>query len=490
MGNIIFKAGKQYKEQSKAITWVSHDEDLSVASINGKVGQNGEEGVDLLIGEAPARPEARNAMVMEVFFSKIETREIKEVSSTDYTVKKNDNLSTIASSHNIELDKLKADNGLTSDIIQIGQQLKIQEEKVKGENLLLKPLKKVSVGEELLLVAKTAGLRQKKVSIQIKQGKEKCIKEIGQSLESLENEEEKTTFETNVGAFAAASEYLNKTDYQDTAIIKIQLRPTDEAMLEEWTKLLKEKSTKSAFLYFEVEAEADGQVTYNGGGDGDKKNLFSYGDGLWTEAFPCDCCQYRIVNNLLEGPNVITTKTGSKVTSRGAMGEVKAIILHRTVGSTTSSAVGHSKGTHFYIDGPGGSDGEIFQPFDLTKSSSHILSGTNADRIARTDIDNNNSIGIEVVGMAYTQNADGSFQTVYETNAKSDASIADGYTNTDGTFYWDELSEKQIKSVTCVVKTLIKHFKLTSDDVLTHEAIQKKTAGEGTTVLDAIKDNL
>lgn len=200
----------------------------------------------------------------------------------------------------------------------------------------------------------------------------------------------------------------------------------------------------------------------------------------------CGCNKYKIEEGLLKGPNVIHTKSGNKVKPSGTMKLVKAIVLHRTAGYTTSGAIGHSKGTHFYVDGPRGKDGEIFQPFALDKSSSHIRSSSDKTRISRKDIENNNSIGIEVIGMNYSKDKKGNWKN----EPSKDKKITKGYTDNDGKHHWDQLSENQILSVICIVKILMQKYNLSKSDILVHEEIQQKTGGEGMAVYDAIKSKL
>ena len=93
------------------------------------------------------------------------------------------------------------------------------------------------------------------------------------------------------------------------------------------------------------------------------------------------------------------------------------------------------------------------------------------------------------MGMAYFEK-DAKYYTNTEIPKEVDRtkmSLTDVY---GGNNYWDSLTENQIKSVVCILKILMKEYSLTTVDVLTHEGIQSKTAGEGQAVYDAIISKL
>ena len=284
------------------------------------------------------------------------------------------------------------------------------------------------------------------------------------------------------------------------AIYKVKLQPTiDTKGVELWSSKLQSSKNKKANLCILVDARKhnkDLKITYLGTNPtkqanttslkAEKPNYWQDGDGKWFELKYCECCSYTIENELLNGSNVIHKKTGSKVKSTGSMQKVKALVLHRTAGYSTISAVGHTKGTHFYVDGPRGNDGEIFQPFGLDRSSSHIRSSTDKTRISRKDIENNNSIGIEVVGMNYSKDKKG----VWKNQPSKDKKITKGYKDYDGEHSWDQLSTKQINSLVCIVKKLMEKYNLSKTDILVHEGIQQKTGGEGQAVYDTIISKL
>jgi RHS repeat-associated protein len=146
---------------------------------------------------------------------------------------------------------------------------------------------------------------------------------------------------------------------------------------------------------------------------------------------------------------------------KGSLPDVKAIVLHRTVSSTTESTInafkvgrnGVNYGTHFVV----GKDGKILQTAHLDQKTYHV--GKTREK---TDPNNSNSIGIEVVG---------------NYNAQSKA--------------WEELTPEQIDATANLVNYLLSTFGLDGNkDVYVHEKISYKTKGEGQVVLYAIKDKI
>lgn len=210
--------------------------------------------------------------------------------------------------------------------------------------------------------------------------------------------------------------------------------------------------------------------------------------GMQTEKEKELNCTYSIKNDFLVGDNVTISRTGNKVKTRGILQKpVKAIILHRTVGSSIAGAISHSIGTHFYVEGGRkGVDGEIFQAMSLKNSSSHILNVDN--RISHLDVKTENAIGIEVVGLAYYKKNGKMYKNFGDQSEITELPpLTKAYVDKNGREnYWDALTKAQIKSITCLVKLLMKEFSIPSDMILTHEEIQIKTSGEGQAVKDAI----
>lgn len=140
--------------------------------------------------------------------------------------------------------------------------------------------------------------------------------------------------------------------------------------------------------------------------------------------------------------------------------KLSGIILHRTVTKTTQATInafsnkrlGVYYGTHFIV----GKDGDITQTAHLDYKTNHAKGW------------NSKSIGIEVVGMPIDK--DGS-PTI------DDKRIVG----------WEEVTEKQAKSVACLTKALLKYYSLKFEDLHCHEDVASKTKGEGKYVLKAIQ---
>ncbi len=282
----------------------------------------------------------------------------------------------------------------------------------------------------------------------------------------------------------------DKTEYEQ----EITLRPKDDKELETLEEKFNKRTKKQAYIFLKTSVTGtDDTIKYP-----NDINEFLNKDGERFVIKNCGCIKYFIKDNQLNGPNVIYTKAGSLVSGNAGVQTIKAVILHRTAGSTTAGAVAHSKGTHFYVDGARGTDGEIYQAVNLDKYCNHIMNST--ARTAKPELQTENTIGIETVGMAYVYyGEDKKLITIYELekvqnnskyipkSAPETTIISKGYTGSDGkTYYWDALSEAQIKSVKCLVKTLLDNYSLTVNDIYTHEEIQSKTAGEGAVVKEAI----
>jgi RHS repeat-associated protein len=140
-----------------------------------------------------------------------------------------------------------------------------------------------------------------------------------------------------------------------------------------------------------------------------------------------------------------------------------AIVLHRTVSETAGQALNSFKdsgvGTHFLI----GTDGVIYQTASLNKRTSHLR---DRKELLVDNVYNQNSIGIEVVGMPLDKDG----------NITKDDKIA---------VSWQPLTTAQTISVAYLVNSLMTTYGLTIDDIYTHERVQIKLAGEGQTVYEA-----
>lgn len=150
---------------------------------------------------------------------------------------------------------------------------------------------------------------------------------------------------------------------------------------------------------------------------------------------------------------------------------IQKIILHRTAGGTSQACLNAFKngrknknggidyyGTHFIV----GKDGSIIQTANLSKITWHCAGW------------NSKSIGIEVVGFAVDKNGRPTL----------------GLKGQNPVIGWENLTEEQTKSVTCLVKALLNYYSLDKSKIDCHEHLAPKQAGEGQIVYDAIKNYL
>ncbi|HLG39060.1 MAG TPA: N-acetylmuramoyl-L-alanine amidase [Chitinophagaceae bacterium] len=150
---------------------------------------------------------------------------------------------------------------------------------------------------------------------------------------------------------------------------------------------------------------------------------------------------------------------------KGPSSDQKAgIVLHRTVSLTTEQALNSFRnsgvGTHFLVT----KEGTIYQTANLYTYTLHVRNG----ELFFDNLSNANLIGIEVVGMSLDKDGNP------EDNCAKVVS-------------WEPLSENQAKSVAFLVNSLVETYRLTNSQIYTHEGVQKKCAGEGQTVYDAIQ---
>ncbi len=352
-----------------------------------------------------------------------------------------------------------------------GDQITVSWEESKEDGFEFKKIAKADLGKKVFIVANCNGAKGK-LEIELHENLQTEKETIYTNpINFLITDAEKTKVEFTLA--------VDKTQYEQEII----LRPKADKDLEVLEEKFNKRTKKEAYVFLKATVTGtDDTVKYPG-----DLNEFLNKDGERFIIKNCGCVKYFIKNNELNGPNVVLTKSGSLVGGHTGIQTIKAIILHRTAGSTTAGAIAHSKGTHFYVDGAKGTDGEIFQAVKLDKYCNHIMNSK--ARTAKLELQTENTIGIETVGMAYEYNAKNELHTIYGTKIADPTTIniSKGYTDTDNkTFYWDSLTDAQVKSVKCLVKTLMDTYSLTVNDIYTHEEIQSKSAGEGAVVKEAI----
>ncbi|WP_437823830.1 hypothetical protein [Tenacibaculum mesophilum] len=173
--------------------------------------------------------------------------------------------------------------------LNIGSQPKKEK---TGNKVTFKKLKSANLGDEVYVVVKTLNLANKKVRLNVKQGKgEKTKLETKEKGLMLQHDKGTTTeAEAVVGAYAKDNKITNKTDFKDWAIFKIILGDKDTRREKEELDKLKDKK---AFMHLLVDAHTpnDIKVVYNGrnpdkNGEPDKRTTPKYWldiDGKWFE---------------------------------------------------------------------------------------------------------------------------------------------------------------------------------------------------------------
>lgn len=351
-----------------------------------------------------------------------------------------------------------------------------------------------TVGDTVYIVVKTAGLAGKKIEVNLKD-RDGILS--GKAYELIDLFQD----DKDVQGVLTAT-----VDKEGLAVYKVKLQPSAEKKdIEDWgTKIngAKDKKVNTCIMVDAGKHNPGVEITYMGKNPKESENdsqtasqpnYWLDENGKWFEIKYCECSVYSIDKELLNGPNVVHTKEGSKVKGNAGIQKIIAIVLHRTIGSSIAGAIAHTKGTHFYVEGARGTDGEIFQPIKLDQYSNHIMNKT--ARTAHMEIQTENSIGIEVIGMAYYKDGNDLY-TVYDTKVKNPESVKltaafKGQRQINGKWkdadiYWDKLTDAQIKSVKCIVVALMKKYNLKKENIFTHEEMQSKTAGEGQVVKDAI----
>lgn len=186
--------------------------------------------------------------------------------------------------------------------------------------MTFKSLKSASLGDEIYVVVKTSNLTNKKVRINVKQGKEEKtelnFKNTGLILQH--DKGESTRAEAVVGTYAKNDKITNKTDFKDWAIFKITLGGKDTKREKEELDKLKDKK---AFMCLLIDAHTPNgiKVVYNGtnpdkDGEPDQRttpNRWLDIDGKWFELKGNDCCESDLTKEQIK--NIATSATDANI---------------------------------------------------------------------------------------------------------------------------------------------------------------------------------
>ena len=172
---------------------------------------------------------------------------------------------------------------------------------------------------------------------------------------------------------------------------------------------------------------------------------------------------------------------------KGAINGPKAIVLHRTEGTSVQSALDSAEtgiGTHFYVD----KDGTVYQTASLLKRTYHVgkiksrcmAEGTcpagETKRIAEwgwnpTKVYNNEKA--KEYPTRYPMNEDCvGIETVSRCVKNCGPKDKD-------TPEWEPPTAEQKESISTIIRILKKAYSLADDDIYEHDIISYKTAGEG-----------
>lgn len=454
---------------------------------------------------------ARNSLdvvdkkVLKAYFAtKTEETEYETVKGKETTYKAvgGDYLSKIATTNGIPVSKLKADNGLKSDDVKIGQEFiikKADSQKEKGKKITFTESKKATLGDEVYIVIETENLSDIGIEINVMQGKEKLLAEKDKAISLLKGD--KKTIKATVGEYAKDDAITNKDDFKDWAIAKVTLAPEEEKTLESYTKALKDATDKKThlFLALNVCTNIDNQAEFYK--DGAKKqtktrNYYLNKENEWLELGVCECCNIKIDKDGFLISNKITKKHKT-ILEHGKISSIKAVVLHRTNSSSVKNIIGNSsEGTHFWVE----KDGTIYQAASLNKKTWHVGKGLYSKQKDETGIGNyentwphtkrgaeelnknypnrypinSDSVGIEVAGL-WTKTSGKETSGKYKGELKGK---------------WDDLTKKQEEAVVCLCQMLKQHYSLSNSDIYAHDDIKPKTKGEGSDYIDEILKQL
>ena len=159
-------------------------------------------------------------------------------------------------------------------------------------------------------------------------------------------------------------------------------------------------------------------------------------------------------------------------TMKNRINDVKAIIIHRTAGASALSSISWGRkqgnGAHFYVDSKKGVDGKIYQTVPLNTKAYH-MGVAQFPKTKQAGIGNSTTISIEVAGLSY------------------DKSGKQTWVDVD---HWEDVTDKQARSVACLLVALMKKYNFTYEKVHFHEDLCNKQRYEGRLVWIAMKKYL
>ena len=253
------------------------------------------------------RPKIKSAYFANATIEEVEVESETQTQQETYPVVSGDTLSKIANKKNTTVAAIiESDPDITEEnqnAIYVGQEILLPNEvssKEKKQKITFEKTSSGSLGKELYVIVETENFREHKdgsphsITINIKQGKEKCLEEADTALMLKTDQDKYQNYaKTNVGGMCE-TEYLNKDDFADMAIFKIAIDTSEKEKKDAWIKALEEATDKKTNLYILVDAHESnpkkaGLINYFGDTEegeikGEKvANRWLDVDGSWFE---------------------------------------------------------------------------------------------------------------------------------------------------------------------------------------------------------------
>lgn len=136
------------------------------------------------------------------------------------------------------------------------------------------------VGREVYLVVETKNLKDKQLKVEICFGKGNLNFEENSSLKVLKDNVEQTKFNIKIGEFTVKNEVKDPQQFEDMAIVKIVLRPTDDNEFIDLQNKINRSTPFNTPIYIIVDAHSENiefpkkRFIYKG--EGEKKNYWNY----------------------------------------------------------------------------------------------------------------------------------------------------------------------------------------------------------------------
>lgn len=231
----------------------------------------------------------KNVRVCDAYFAKRIDEPEYEETQEEYSVVSGDTLSKIAKAKSTTVSDIKKDNKLTSDVIQLKQKLTITTQTEKGNKVTFEQINTANLGDEVYAIATTNNFLDKKIWLNVRQGKEEGIDTQDCAIQLLVNDQEVFRPEAIVGAYAKDTKITNAQDFKDWAIFKFKLGGKDTKAYADTLEKLTDKKTNLCIIIDahnpnSIPSNHVGYEGYDGELDHSKDpNCWLDSDGKWFE---------------------------------------------------------------------------------------------------------------------------------------------------------------------------------------------------------------